>query len=370
MCCKTRWSPIKVGEDMFNSSQLQERREAHLTGKRHDSCKYCWDMEDQNVMSFRADDLKVRPYTTTTSKEYGKSIIEIKVSNICNMACRYCGPKNSTIWAERMHDEHFSKVGINHFKRNEDREELLAQLYKWLDSELDNATSVIITGGEPSISPQFYDLVEKLDFKNSKIIINSSLNIPEAYINKFEAALIKLAVKNTVMIRVSLDGVGDQNDWQRQGADWDLIRKNYIRLGKTPIFYKIGQTFTPLTMEGLIPLAKFIAETKDECTNQPMFGSIAHIVSSPSPLNPLEWVSSFRHELSEFVSIVIDNKIAPRELILQLHKWLEAPDTMPTQATAQALYDWATDHQIAWGGGDWRTVYPKTAGIVVKVLTS
>jgi hypothetical protein len=43
---------------------------------------------------------------------------------------------------------------------------------------------------------------------------------------------------------------------------------------------------------------------------------------------------------------------------------------MPTQATAQALYDWATDHQIAWGGGDWRTVYPNTAGIVVKVLTS
>ena len=370
MCCKTSWSSVKLGEDSFNSKLLQDRRADHLTGKRHASCKYCWDMEDSNVLSFRANDLKVKPYTTTTSKEYGKSVIEIKVSNVCNMACRYCGPKNSTIWAERLHDEQFSKVGINELKRNEDREALLAQLYKWIESEIDNTHLLIITGGEPSISPQFYDLVNKLDLKNLNITINSSLNIPESYIDKFETVLRKLATDNKVSIRVSLDGTGMQNDWQRQGADWELIKKNYIRLGKIPLYYKIGQTFTPLTMEGLVPLAKFIAETKDECSQPPKFGSTAHIVSSPSPLNPLEWVSSFRDELSEFISIIVSNNLGPRDLINQLRKWLETPDMLPTKATAQAISDWATDHQNKWGGSDWRDIYPKTSGIATKVLNS
>jgi organic radical activating enzyme len=371
MCCKTNWSPMILGEDWFNSKELRERREAHLTGIQHKNCEYCWLMEAKGLKSFRKEIKKPRPTTTFTSKEYSGNVIEIKVGNICNMSCRYCGPESSSIWAERLHDDVYSKKIINSNKSDDQRKLILNQLYEWLDSELKFCNDIVITGGEPTISPQFYDLIDRMNFNDSYIAINTNMNISKIYINKFINTLKKLCINNKVTIRVSLDGADNKNDWQRQGSNWESLKQNYEMIGKLSVFWMISPTVTPLTLEGLVDMAKFIASSADTFYHRPKFDVTAHIVQWPQPLNPVEWIPSFKDEIREFIKITTDADIIKTELTTKLTQWLELPDTLPSFETVISMVKWLDDSQEKWPGiGTWREVYPKLNSIVNQVLST
>jgi MoaA/NifB/PqqE/SkfB family radical SAM enzyme len=169
------------GEDWFNSKELKERRDNHLTGIKHPDCNYCWQLEDNKLPSHRTASVYVKPTDNLVINSYTRSSIEIKVSNICNMACRYCGPNSSSIWAERL-NQSYTKISINKLKKAPNRKLILDQMYEWLNNEIKYCKNIVITGGEPTISPQFYELVDKINFNNSIITINSNLNMPETYI--------------------------------------------------------------------------------------------------------------------------------------------------------------------------------------------
>jgi sulfatase maturation enzyme AslB (radical SAM superfamily) len=368
MCCRTSLKPMKLGEDWFNSPELQERRADHLSGKQHKSCNYCWTIENKGLKSFRKDVGGTRPNTLETVKDFYSKQITIKVGNICNMACRYCGPQHSSIWAERLHNTTFNKKGALANKSDVDRQQILEQLYNWLDTEIKFCNEVVLTGGEPSISPQFYDLVDRMNFSNLKITINTNLNAPPMYLKEFENALNKLSVNNKVVVRISLDGVDNQNNWQRQGGNWEYIKSNYMMLSKIPVYLMIAQTVTPLTLEGMPKIAEFIASTSDKFIHRPKFDTRAHIVTYPSALNPLEWIASYKDELREFIKIVVDNKLERHELVTQINDWLNVDDTLPSKEAVTLMINWLDKSQKDYGGGDWRSIYPKTAKIATQIL--
>jgi organic radical activating enzyme len=372
MCCKTNgWEPMVLGEDWFNSNSLQERRLAHLTGVKHKDCDHCWSVETKNLESFRDPMLgAIKPIGTTTQKTYKKSYIEIKVSNTCNMSCRYCGPTFSSIWAERLNDDIHNKSAVTISKNSIDRKNLIQQFYNWLDNEIDNVEALIFTGGEVSITPQFYDIIEELNFKNVNIHINSSLNIPENYMQKFEKVLHKLSINNKVYVRASLDCTEKQFEWQRQGGNWNLIKNNYFRLGKIPIHLVIGQTITMFSLEGLPTLGKFIANSKDSFINYPKFSNTAHLVIWPHAFDPTEWIPSYKDDIIKFLEIGNANDIIQHGLNKQLLSWIDRQYTLPKLETVQTMCNWLDNVQNKWGAvGDWREIYPKTNSIVNKVLT-
>ena len=70
MCCRTKLTPMVLGEDWFNSKSLQDRREGHLTGTQHKSCNYCWAIEANGLKSFRKEIDKPRPTTVETIKDF------------------------------------------------------------------------------------------------------------------------------------------------------------------------------------------------------------------------------------------------------------------------------------------------------------
>jgi sulfatase maturation enzyme AslB (radical SAM superfamily) len=369
MCCRTDLKPILLDEDWTNSAELQERRQYHLTGLQHQSCNHCWNIEKKGIKSYRKN---TGLHPTSTKATFGNKVkeITIKVGNICNMACRYCGPIDSSIWAERVNDTSYNKKSIFLNKNNNERELIHAQIYDWLNQEIKNSRSIIITGGEPSISPQFYNLIDKINFSNLPIMINTNLNIPTYYINKFVKVLETLCLyNNKVTLRISIDGVGDQHCWQRQGSNWELLVKNFKIISKLPIYTMISQTSTMLTLEGFGKLAEFISNSADEFQNRPKFDAITHIVNWPTEFDPTEWIPSFKDEINEFLNITIKSNLIQAELITTLNQWLELPNELPSLETVNTTIQFLNSHQEKWGSiGDWKEIYPKVNKICNLVL--
>ena len=90
-------------------------------------------------------------------------------------------------------------------------------------------------GGEPALQPEFYQIVDLFlsntpDRVGSKeLTFSTNTFYPESYRNKFENAIQKvLNAGHTVFPRISLDGVGEKQSYQRTGLKWDKFEYNML----------------------------------------------------------------------------------------------------------------------------------------------
>jgi len=222
-------------EEIYHSGYMQDLRQEFLDGKKPKTCQRCWDEEAAGRVSKRMNS-RVR------LKEYYNNVdwtninpdqlwfIDLKLGNICNLKCRICGSWSSSKWAKEEIDY---VPGI-------DRKTHLA--YKFLqdgawprESEvfwnnlktlLPNIKYFEFTGGEPFLIEQHFDLlryaVEQGYSKNIEIHYNTNGTVfPEAaeLWNNFKH----------VEIAFSIDNVGARFEYERYGAEWDLVQENIAR---------------------------------------------------------------------------------------------------------------------------------------------
>jgi sulfatase maturation enzyme AslB (radical SAM superfamily) len=369
MCCKTKWKPMDPGVDWFNGPAMVQRRQYHLSGKQHSDCEHCWDLENQNQWSPRIG--AARPDTIPdTLQSWSHGMLELTVGNTCDLACRYCDSRYSTIWAARTQDKSNNKEGRASYKGETRTQLAIDQFYAWLDTEKDKLSDVLITGGEPLLIPETYELLRRTRFQNVKIQFNTNLNTPDHYLNQIEEAIDRLLDDgNKVLFRVSVDGVGQKNDWQRQNCNWDRWRDNWFRIGSRPVHMKAALTLTPLTLEGMHELAEFVLDSGPKLHYEPTF-EVVNVVTWPRPLNVTEWIPAFKHEIAEFGRIVEQqHDYGQKEPIKrQISTWLSLEDALPSAKQVRSFTDFLDGSQARWGGGDWRSIYPKTAEIAQRVL--
>ena len=46
------------------------------------------------------------------------------------------------------------------------------------------------------------------------------------------------------------------------------------------------------------------------------------------------------------------------------------PDALPSAKTVVTMTNWLDESQSKYGGGDWRTIYPKTANLAAQILNN
>ena len=90
-------------------------------------------------------------------------------------------------------------------------------------------------GGEPALQPEFYQIVDLFlnntpDWVGQKeLTFSTNTFYPEAYRKKFEGAIQSvLDAGHTVFPRLSLDGVGEKQSYQRTGLKWDKFEYNLL----------------------------------------------------------------------------------------------------------------------------------------------
>ena len=223
-------------EEIYHSDYMQDLRKDFLAGNKPVTCQRCWDEEAAGRTSKRIN-------SSIRLKEYYNSVdfqnidpdqlwfVDLKLGNICNLKCRICGSWSSSKWA---------KEEIDYIPELLDRKTHLAYTYlkdgAWpRESEVfwDNLKTLLpnikyfeFTGGEPFLIEQHFELlryaVETGDSKHIEIHYNTNGTVfPE------QAEL--WANFKHVEIAFSIDNVGDRFEYERYGADWNLVQANIAK---------------------------------------------------------------------------------------------------------------------------------------------
>jgi hypothetical protein len=272
-----------------NLPEKIQAREVMLDGKwPGGGCEYCKSVESSGGTSDRQFNIKqltnnllVPPelYVDNTAISVTPTILEVYFTNTCNMACTYCGPHFSSLWAEE--NKKFNKelvflpgqdtvpFSVQKSQDNPHYDSMVKDFWRWLEE--DDRYKIIqryhILGGEPFL---LKELDHSIDFwaehGNPDLVFSviTNLNIPQkrfdSYIKKFE----KLVLSNKIwklQLTASLDCWGAEQEYVRWGLDLDLWQRNFESLINRPwVDLSINSVISPLTVKKLPALIEKINE--------------------------------------------------------------------------------------------------------------
>jgi len=235
-CCKAdptfidkSWLENNPGQ-LFNSPELIKDRQLMLAGERVNGCEVCWDNEDKGTWSRRkAFQSDVRTHTDLYNTP---EILNLHLTNDCNLTCSYCCKHYSSSWRTDLIDngtytnlESFddtykaTKLDIVLSKLSQKDKNKLSMV-GLVDREIslwrDTLKEVLITGGEPFLNLKLPELISKFS-NNTEIKIWSGLGISESVLRR---NLDSMADKNIILV-LSAESTGDYYNFNRYGNTWD-----------------------------------------------------------------------------------------------------------------------------------------------------
>ena len=225
-----------------------------LAGERPPGCEYCWKIEDMGVdaVSDRVYKSKIYPiealdqaFTTPTEADINLRTLEIAFDRTCQFACSYCNPAFSSTWVKDIKNNGAYKDLVSDGRNHFTHEHEAAQLYRfgetnpyveaffdWWESDLHKTLQELrITGGEPTMSGELWKLIDWFKANRGKsqtrLAINSNLGMDRARLFEFRDALQDIP---HVEIYTSMEAVGTQAEYIRDGLDYDLWMHNVQEL--------------------------------------------------------------------------------------------------------------------------------------------
>ena len=260
--------------DAMNSKWHREVRLAQSRGERHEMCRVCWDRDDAAKTQGEIS-TSLRVVRSYYQSEWGRDnkpdrqgghpmvgavgyenadesmdvdgrivtmpiSLDIRFSNLCNSKCIMCDPLYSSLWYEdqilvnkkrhfdvgtkRYNIEKF--VGVNKSTYRDDMPDWNDDPRWWaqFDKMAPHMRHIYITGGEPFVQPVHDVFIQKLVdrgyAKNIVIEYDTNLTVLNPKI------LNMLKEFKDIIIRVSLDGVGEQYNLIRFPAKFDRVVSN------------------------------------------------------------------------------------------------------------------------------------------------
>jgi len=220
-------------EDILASDKAQEIRQSILDEKWHDSCQQCKILEDQGARSERTSSIE-HTYDYYESIEldstfFGLKKLDLRWSNVCNLACNYCYEYFSSQWAK-----------IKGVKLNTLDGENEESLFEFIDIHKDAIETVNLLGGEPLLQRQNERLISMLP-TNTNYYMLTNMAVP----------LEKNSIMNLLLneeaptFGISFETIGDKYEYVRHGASWEVFCNNIktvkeknpsVRLNAHPLY--------------------------------------------------------------------------------------------------------------------------------------
>jgi sulfatase maturation enzyme AslB (radical SAM superfamily) len=154
--------------------------------------------------------------------------VTVMFGNFCNLRCIQCGAfcSSSHQTEQLMNKSKFMNLDVYSVDENTEKKwwktddfgQLLLKINK-------NIEHVFLHGGEPLITPEAVSFLKSIPNPENitmTLTTNATVLTDEVYelLGKFKE----------LSVTVSLEGVGDHNDYLRYGSDWSTIRDNIFRL--------------------------------------------------------------------------------------------------------------------------------------------
>jgi len=213
-CTKIDYSYHKDQTELFNHEQHpwdDLNKIIAETNQLPSVCRACIDDEHYNIPSYR------QGFNLLNDNNTGWKFLDIRQSNVCNLACRMCDSRFSNTWGKIVNQDNVT-TSID-IKSN------------LLELDLSNLIEIYFAGGEPMLNLEHWKLLEKLIAQgNSKDITL-----------RYSTNLTTLKYKNThifdlwkhfkqVCLSLSIDGIGPVNDNVRSRSKWSTVESNLNEL--------------------------------------------------------------------------------------------------------------------------------------------
>ena len=246
-------------KDTFLSQRYNEARKEMIEGVKNPRCDACWKLEEKNVISLRKSmNLErlekyihlVEKFVKTGNLDWNVPVLELKLSNICNLRCRMCSPKDSTPWIDDWKEvKHLYTRGDKVYYENiiqannlENRKilDLFSKNKIFVDDiieNLDNVHELEFAGGEPLLDPLHFEIISKI--KNPEnVILKYSTNLTHLEFKKGRNVLDVWKKYKGIKLTISIDGDERLNSIIRKNSDWNVLREN-INLCKNSLKDKL-----------------------------------------------------------------------------------------------------------------------------------
>lgn len=239
---------------LHNTPEKKQQRKQMQTGERPAGCEYCWRLEDMGrdhisdrvykSKIYSAEDLDFAQKTNSQT-DVNLRTLEIAFDRTCNFACSYCNPAFSTTWVKDIKQagayQNLISDGRNHFTHAHNSSQLYKRgqsnpyveaFFSWWESDLHRSLEELrITGGEPTMSQDFWRLLDWFEHNNAnpnmRFAVNSNLGAKPELIQQLINATHRVPHFH---LYTSCEAVGSQAEYIRDGLVWDQYLQNLDRI--------------------------------------------------------------------------------------------------------------------------------------------
>lgn len=243
LCCHSRtylkdacdrdiyWHTHDLQDAWLSPTRLEIQRSLEQ-GQRHHNCQSCWDEEDAGRPSRRQEHTRINHHIKPIP--HGPKVLDLKLGNTCNLACRHCWPEVSSKWINDYYEISVRPMGVSRadylqrwdsIQLSYDREN--SQLWNKLKQWMAEVEYVDIYGAEPMLLSRLFDILGYCADTDISVRQRLHINTNATIWNpKYIDILTKF---QHVQIDLSIDGIGPHFDYIRHGETWDTVDENIER---------------------------------------------------------------------------------------------------------------------------------------------
>jgi hypothetical protein len=316
LCCDNEFTILNKNSDdsmldVFNSAQMIQLREKMLLGKRSRDCAVCYNMEDSGLYSprQRANEwwasrepvLVVDQITDFNNKKpLTPASLDIRFSSKCALKCRTCNPHSSSTIAAEVNSFRDNNLAIPISIDQEYFLERTTRTKPWTAQEVPLSTDLKvlnIVGGEPLIEEENNNLLEAV----AKLGADPEIRINTSFARKNNK--LREIIKNFshVLFIVSLDGIGNLNDYIRHGSNFTEVLEN-IELNKENLC-AFNTTVSVYNVFYLAEIIEYISE------HYPNTYHLINLTSNHSPTELYNTPLEFRPEIIKKLEQIKNKKL-------------------------------------------------------------
>jgi len=251
--------------DKWKSKELENLRQSFLENKKDPQCHRCWKEEKAGKKSLRLrlSEFKGSKNTKKVFEKYIENkmyihyprILTLIPGNECNLACPSCNGDFSSKWNSLIGN------GAHRIQSMQSNWNLSDADYQDIVDNSDKLQKIELFGGEPFLNKRnkkllIDKLIEKGTSKKITIYFNTNGTLfDEKYMN-----LIADSFK-FVEIRLSIDGLYEQFEYLRYGANFEKVCENAEKFKALPnTDFEIICTISIFNVFSIVDIDKFFKE--------------------------------------------------------------------------------------------------------------
>lgn len=238
---------------IHNTQHKKQMRKMMLTGIRPAECSYCWKIEDigrNNVSDrvYKSQIYKEEDIAKLENSNWEDDVllktVEISFDRTCNFACSYCNAGYSTTWGKELKNhgpyQNFISEGggayqsdgswAEPFGKHSDDNPYVDAFLRWWPELSQSLEEIRVTGGEASVSHNFWKFVEVMKqhpSPNLRFAINSNLGMDRELLEKVVKLTHELPIKE-LDLYTSNEAFGIQAEYIRDGLIYEQWKDNLV----------------------------------------------------------------------------------------------------------------------------------------------